>query len=235
HIRTRLAPGVPFNLLGYSFGGLLALELVLALEAEGLEGHVYLVDSSPEFLQTVQEHTIGHSEDQFEIKLICAMFNLLASHEATPTAVNQLVEKLTSLKSWDDRLEHLIGMLPNTKHSVTYLKAVGAAVYTRIKAISSYKWGHKKTIRSHVTLLRPTIMAVHTKEDYGLSQIVHGKAYFVLCLQYCDKEVEVHFVTGDHVTLLDSKEGATIINKRMADYEAVMFKDSIMSKGHEVM
>jgi hypothetical protein len=66
-------------------------------------------------------------------------------------------------------------------------------------------------------------------------QIVHGKAYFVLCLQYCDKEVEVHFVTGDHITLLDSKECATVINKHVVDYEAVMFKDSIMSKGHEVM
>jgi thioesterase domain-containing protein len=90
HIRARLAPGDTFNLLGYSFGGILALELALALEAEGLKGHVYLVDSSPVFLQTVQERAIGHSEDQFEIKLICIIFNLVAPHEATPTAVSQV-------------------------------------------------------------------------------------------------------------------------------------------------
>jgi hypothetical protein len=47
----------------------------------------------------------------------------------------------------------------------------------------------------------------------------------VLCLQYCGKEVEVHFVTGDHVTWLDSKECATIINQHVVDNEDVLFHD----------
>jgi Thioesterase domains of type I polyketide synthases or non-ribosomal peptide synthetases len=80
--------------LGYSFGGILALELALALEEEGLEGHIYLVDSSPDFLQTIQERSIGHNEDQFEINLICIIFKLVASHMATPTAVSQVPETL---------------------------------------------------------------------------------------------------------------------------------------------
>jgi hypothetical protein len=83
----------------------------------------------------------------------------------------QLVEDLTPLKSWDERLEHFIRMFPNTNHSMKHLKAVGTASYTRLKAISSYKWGHKTTIKSHITLLRPTIMALQTQEDYGLSQV----------------------------------------------------------------
>ena len=64
-------------------------------------------------------------------------------------------------------------------------------------------------------------------------QTVYSKAYVVLCLQYCDKEVEVHFVTGDHVTLLDSNECATIINQQMVDNEAVLFKKSMMSEGNK--
>ena len=64
-------------------------------------------------------------------------------------------------------------------------------------------------------------------------QTVHSTAYFVLCLQYCDKKVEVHFVTGDHVTLLDSKECATIINQHVMENEAVLFKKSIMSEGNK--
>ena len=67
------------------------------------------------------------------------------------------------------------------------------------------------------------ILFVHT---------VHSRAYFVLCLQYCNKEVEVHFVTGDHVTLLDSKECATIINQHVVDNKAVFFKKSIMPEGN---
>jgi hypothetical protein len=76
------------------------------------------------------------------------------------------------MKSWDERLEHFITLLPSTNHSTKHLKSVGASVYTRLKALSSYKWGHKKTIKSHVTLLRPTIITLQTQqEDYGLSQV----------------------------------------------------------------
>jgi thioesterase domain-containing protein len=90
HIQSRLAPGASFNLLGYSFGGILALELAVALEAEGREGCLYLVDSSPEFLQAVQERSIGNDDDRFEINLICIIFNLMAPHEATPAVISQV-------------------------------------------------------------------------------------------------------------------------------------------------
>jgi hypothetical protein len=82
-----------------------------------------------------------------------------------------LVEKITPLKTWDERLEYFLRMHPTTDHSMQHLKAVGTASYIRIKAISSYKWGHKRTIKSHTTLLRPTMMAVKTEEDYGLSKV----------------------------------------------------------------
>jgi hypothetical protein len=36
----------------------------------------------------------------------------------------------------------------------------------------------------------------------------------VACLQLCDK-VEVHFVPGNHVTVLDKKETAAVINRQM--------------------
>ena len=75
------------------------------------------------------------------------------------------------MKSWDERLEHFITVLPSTNHSMKHLKGVGATIYTRLKALSNYKWGHKKTIKSHVTLLRPTIITRQTQEDYGLSQV----------------------------------------------------------------
>jgi hypothetical protein len=50
----------------------------------------------------------------------------------------------------------------------------------------------------------------------------------MLCLQYCDKKVAVHFVMGDHVTLLDNEDCATIINRQVVDNEATAFKNSIM-------
>jgi hypothetical protein len=41
--------------------------------------------------------------------------------------------------------------------------------------------------------------------------------------QYCEKKVEVHFVTGNHLTILDSEDTATVINRGLTNTEAVNF------------
>jgi thioesterase domain-containing protein len=76
-------------LLGYSFGGLLALELALELEAEGREGHLYLVDSSPVFMKLLVKPMMG-SDQKLETSLICRIFNVIAPHEATAAAVSKV-------------------------------------------------------------------------------------------------------------------------------------------------
>ena len=90
HIRSRLAPGAPFRLLGYSFGGLLALELALQLEAEGREGKLYLVDSAPDFSKAMLTQSMGSNDDEFQTSVICAMFIFIVPHEATSAAVNKV-------------------------------------------------------------------------------------------------------------------------------------------------
>jgi hypothetical protein len=42
--------------------------------------------------------------------------------------------------------------------------------------------------------------------------------------QCCEKAVEVHFVTGNHVTILDSKDTATVINREVTNTDAVNLK-----------
>ena len=44
---------------------------------------------------------------------------------------------------------------------------------------------------------------------------------FHAVLQYCEKAVEVHFVTEDHVTILDSKDTANVINREVTNFDAV--------------
>jgi thioesterase domain-containing protein len=69
---------------------LLALELALQLEAEGHEGKLFLVDSAPDFLRAMLTESMGSKEDEFQTSLICAMFMLIAPHEATSAAVNKV-------------------------------------------------------------------------------------------------------------------------------------------------
>ena len=100
HIHSRLAPCAPFRLLGYSFGALLALELALKLEAEGREGKLYLVDSAPDFLKALLTQSMASNEDEFQTSVICALFILTASHEATPEAVSKVYHE-KSFKSYE--------------------------------------------------------------------------------------------------------------------------------------
>ena len=90
HIHSQLAPRAPFHLLGYSFGGLLALELALQLEAEGHEGKLYLVDTGPDFVKTMVSQVMGRNEEEVQTSLIGVMFMLTAPHEATSAAVSKV-------------------------------------------------------------------------------------------------------------------------------------------------
>jgi len=208
HIHSRLAPRAPFRLLGYSFGGLLALELALKLEAEGREGKLYLMDSAPDCLKTMLTQSMASNEDELQTSLICAMFILIAPHEATSAAVNKLIQEITPLKSWDQKLDHFVNISPLLRKDAEHYRAFGVSVMARLKAISDSEWNYKNSIKSQTILLRPDGVHLNTAKDYGLSKC-------------CEKAVEVHFVTGNHVTILGSKDTANVINREVTNIDAV--------------
>jgi hypothetical protein len=75
-----------------------------------------------------------------------------------------LVQLITALKSWDEKLDYFVSTLPALRKSAQHLRTV----LGRIKAISSYDWNHKKTVNTQTTLLRPVAMAIKAEADYGL-------------------------------------------------------------------
>ena len=79
---------------------MLALELALKLEAEGLEGKLYLVDSAPDFLKVWLTQGIGGSEEELQTSVIRAMFNFTAPHEATSAAVSKVYHE-RNVKSYE--------------------------------------------------------------------------------------------------------------------------------------
>ena len=76
-------------MLGYSFGGLVTLEIALLLEEEGFEGMIYLVDSSPKFMRLLQEFNFGNL-DNIDIKLLCSILRLLAPQHASTEFVDKV-------------------------------------------------------------------------------------------------------------------------------------------------
>lgn len=207
HIHSRLAPGAPFSLLGYSFGGLLALELALELEAEGREGQLYLVDSAPVFMNLLAQHVVGSDEKKFETSVICRMFSVIAPHEATAAAVSKLFQEMMPMETWDEKADHVFTSLPVLKDRAQHYIAVAKMIMYRLKAAAVYEWNPSKRIKSHTILLRPTSAVLEAEEDYGLSKL-------------CEK-AEVHFVPGNHATVLDKKETAALINRQLVIHEAL--------------
>jgi len=48
------------------------------------------VDSAPDFLKAMLTQSMGSNEDDFQTSLICAMFILIAPHEATSVTVSKV-------------------------------------------------------------------------------------------------------------------------------------------------
>jgi len=67
-------------------------------------------------------------------------------------------------------------------------------------------------------------MNVKEAEPSGMKWISHDMIWidiFLAVLQYCEKAIEVHFVTGNHVTILDSKDTVNAINREVTNIDAV--------------
>jgi hypothetical protein len=82
-----------------------------------------------------------------------------------------LAQEITLLKSWDEKIDHLLDTLPMLKDKTEYYKAVGKAIFLRLKAAACYEWNHNKRIKSHTTLLRSTSPPLKAEENYGLSKV----------------------------------------------------------------
>lgn len=75
--------GNNFKIVGYSFGTLLAVETVAALERKGLKGTLFLIDGAPRATVSLAKQQIGgKTEDEVQLKLLEAIvINYLSSSE----------------------------------------------------------------------------------------------------------------------------------------------------------
>lgn len=87
-------------------------------------------------------------------------------------------------------------------------------IYQRLKAIANYESTVGK-LKSHIKLIKPNQHTVlYDSEDFGLSA-------------FTEHPVEITYVEGNHVTVLDNPECAKEINNTFVD-NTVIFKDSIV-------
>jgi hypothetical protein len=84
---------------------------------------------------------------------------------------SQLKQEITPLKSWDQKVDHLVNISPLLRKSAEHYKAFGFSLMARIKAVLDSKWKCENSIKSHTILLRPNEVHLNTDKDYGLSKV----------------------------------------------------------------
>ncbi|KAL0266678.1 UNVERIFIED_CONTAM: hypothetical protein PYX00_009160 [Menopon gallinae] len=215
-LKVRLPKNVPFVLVGHSTGALVALELAYLLEAEGRTGRLFLLDGSPDLLKMLCNVALGTgSDEEFDTALLMTMHNLFV-----PGTNEKVKDDLNNFKTWDEKVERLMAILPDTvPHSREHQKVTAFDLRQRLKAIIRYENKHTSKLTLNITLIRPNeqVMPNLLPDDYNLSK-------------FSDDPIKVIYVDGNHLSMLENSMVAEIINGSTSQpEEAGLFKSSIMT------
>lgn len=69
-----------FNIIAYSYGSLIAIELALLLEESGYKGRILFIDGSPTMVTTLFHNQLatGITESHLQSSLLCTIMSILA-------------------------------------------------------------------------------------------------------------------------------------------------------------
>ncbi|XP_044262250.1 fatty acid synthase-like [Tribolium madens] len=200
HVKLLLKDKKSFIFIAYSFGVLVALELVSLLEEENYFGEIFAIDGAPKYLKaSVLQHLSGNTESEFETLII---YTVLA-HFLPIEFLDKHKDKLLSCENFNERIEMASTLVPpellkNEKMD----KQALITFYKRYKAIRECQT-HKRKIKSVIKLYKPEIpMVENMEEDYNLSE-------------FCEEKVQTMNFKGNHFTIVEQNELAEDITKAL--------------------
>ncbi|CAH0713521.1 unnamed protein product, partial [Brenthis ino] len=203
--KTRLGPGSPYILLGYSFGTIPMLKLASILESEGHNGTIFCVDGSPDFLYGLLTMTMpSKNEAQLQNNLLCTTIDIVSPNNDISST---LMENLAEIESFEDRIEYTIKVCPvQDVYSKHFIGCIAKSCFDRLQIVLNM--GEFKKVKAPITLLRP-------KETP--SQLIIEENY---CLdKYTESNVTVHLLEGNHVSIIENKDCANIINRVISEQD----------------
>ncbi|XP_015113130.1 fatty acid synthase [Diachasma alloeum] len=187
-----------FLIVGYSFGSLVAIEMVRHLEAQGRNCQLILVDGSPEFLKTIRNHQLrAVNDDDLGTNMLIGITDIVAPHVS-----GDLYLELKKCKTWEEKLNVYMDRIPDDamKISPEGQRNITIAIYHRLIAVGNYDPLRLPPLKSSITLLKPTLESFkYLSADYGLTKLTTGG-------------VKIHRLEGNHVTILDNPKVAAAIN-----------------------
>lgn len=182
-------------MIGYSFGSLICLELASVLEKTGKKGQIILIDGAPMFLNKLV--SIFDDEEELQNYLLSTIIALSFPEESEITT-NNVLENLT----WDVKVDELVKFTTKQNiYSSSFVRNISKALLNRMKLLIDLDIDAFKQLQSTpLSLIRSTEAAViEIDEDYGLQK-------------FCKQKINLQFVDGNHMTVLDNVKLIEIIN-----------------------
>uniref|UniRef100_A0A182P667 Fatty acid synthase n=1 Tax=Anopheles epiroticus TaxID=199890 RepID=A0A182P667_9DIPT len=193
---TVFAKAEQFLVIGYSFGSLLALEIVKRLEARSLHGKLMLIDGSPLYLQRFASHHLsGYDDEHLQMAILSLVMSFIF-----PTATQDVLQQIIDQPTYPERVEKLMELARESNpFSEEYGRKMMRVLFYRLKAAMNMSTEPKEKIKSSLVLVRSSNI-VDIEEDYGLSEFT--VASFI-----------VKLIDGTHQTMLSNPELIEIVNK----------------------
>uniref|UniRef100_A0A1A9UN38 oleoyl-[acyl-carrier-protein] hydrolase n=1 Tax=Glossina austeni TaxID=7395 RepID=A0A1A9UN38_GLOAU len=188
-----------FYIVAYSYGALIALELVAMLEKAGFDGQLLLIDGAPHFLTKLAHLHLGEhmsDNDLYDLLLSIVVREILPGN--TKELLEQQFNELPTIEQKMEKFDEYIAK--QSVYSSDYSKAMIHAMFRRISSVITHDPKSFEQINTPITLVRPTDVALRDiDENYCLQEITKGT-------------VIVKFIEGNHTTMLDNPALTQLIN-----------------------
>ncbi|XP_025163360.1 fatty acid synthase-like [Harpegnathos saltator] len=200
HIISKIENSAEFIIVGYSYGTLIAIEVMRLLEARNFTGYLVLIDGTPDYMKTMKEHHFSFTNlQEFQNNILLNVLDLFYSINNTSILI-----QLSKHDTWEKKLDAFIECLPDEiipATSVENYRTYYTTIYKHLVAIHEYNASLLPPLKSHILLLKPTMPYLLSADEHdGLNKITKGN-------------VQVRYVEGNHLTMLESNELADIINE----------------------
>lgn len=163
---------------------------------------MFCIDGSPAWLFSVVRLSLTTDLKMLENALLSYVIEMLA-----PKQQIDLLPALATCPDWETKVDIFLKHVPeNIKHSKRYQRALVKVIYGRLQAIMNYSTADFKKLKSPAILLRAKDLpaGLVIDEDYALQA-------------FLEQPVKVHLLEGNHISIVDNKDCANIINRAMLD------------------
>lgn len=196
-----------YCVVAHSYGTLIAVKIASLLEKLGKNGRIILVDGSPNYLKRMAQGLLRTTkvEDHTDV-LIMVIFSQFGQSEYRDNFIAKLSE-ISVLEQKIDLVMEFLSTEIKDIYSVEYIKKLAVAIMNRLKIVIALNLEDGKIsdimenrLKSPITLIRPTQASFSDiDEDYSLHR-------------YTEQEVNIKYVEGNHLTVLENPELTDIIN-----------------------